>query len=63
MYKLITYGVSTIWTELHVLYPLQAGSTPLHFAARGGHITCVEHLLSIPGVDVNVKNKVSWSNE
>ena len=47
-------------TEL--LYPLQGGSTPLHLAAKRGHTTCVEHLLSIPGIDVNI-NKVSWSIE
>ena len=51
------YIVPTMWTEL--LYPLQIGDTPLHFAARGGHTTCVEHLLSTPGIDVNIKNMVS----
>ena len=45
-------------TEL--LYSLQDGGTPLHLAAMGGHTTCVEHLLSTPGVDVNIKDKVSW---
>ena len=48
-------------TEL--LYPLQGGHTPLHHAARKGHTTCVEHLLSTPGIDVNIKNDVSWSIE
>ena len=42
-----------------VLYPLQYGFTPLHYAARGGHTTCVEHLLSTPGIDVNIKSEVS----
>ena len=47
-----------------LLYPLQdEGNTPLHFAAMGGHTTCVEHLLSTPGIDVNIENKVSWSIE
>ena len=46
--------------ELHVLYPLQDGYTPLHLATRGGHTTCVEHLLSTPGTDVNIKDEVSW---
>ena len=41
-----------------LLYPLQGGNT---LAARGGHTTCVEHLLSTPGIDVNIKNRVSWS--
>ena len=38
-------------TEL--LYPLQRGETPLHLAAKGGHTTCMEHLLSTPGIDVD----------
>ena len=29
------------------------GYTPLHFAAMGGHFTCVERLLSTPGIDVD----------
>ena len=33
--------------------------TPLHLAAREGHTTCVEHLLSNPGIDVNIKGRVS----
>ena len=44
-------------TEL--LYPLQNGDTPLHYAAREGHTPCVERLLSTPGIDVNIKNKAS----
>ena len=32
---------------------------PLHLAARGGHSACVERLLSTPGIDVNIKDKVS----
>ena len=45
-----------------LLYPLQEGHTPLHFAAVGGHTTCVEHFLSTPGIDVNIKDVwVSWS--
>ena len=47
---------------LHVRI-LQNGFTPLHCAAMGGHTTCVEHLLSTPGIDVNIKNKVNTSNE
>ena len=53
------YFVRTILAEL--LYPLQDGNTPLHLAAKGGHTTCAEHLLSTPGIDVNIKDKVSWS--
>ena len=42
-----------------LLYPLQDGNTPLHFAAMGGHTTCMECLLSAPGIHVNIKNKVA----
>ena len=43
-----------------LLYPLQRGYTPLHLAAEGGHTTCVERLLSTPGIDMNIKNVVSY---
>ena len=46
-------------TEL--LYPLQDGNTPLHYAAKGSHTAVVERLLSTPGIYVNIKNRVSWS--
>ena len=43
------------------LFSLQNGNTPLHLAVIEGHTTCVEHLLSAPGIDaVNVKNKVHY---
>ena len=48
-------------TEL--LYPLQDGNTPLYLAVVGDHTICVEHLLSTPGIDVNIKNGVRGSNE
>ena len=54
------YIVPTMLAEL--LYPLQDGCTPLHYAAKEGHTTCVEHLLSTPGIDVNIKDRVSWSH-
>ena len=44
-----------------LFYPLQREYTPLYLAAKGGHTTCVEHLLSTPGIDVNIKDVVSWS--
>ena len=40
-------------------YPLQHGDTSLHLAAMEGHTACVERLLSTPGIDVNIKDKVS----
>ena len=56
------YIVPIMLTEL--LYPLQhGGDTPLHLAAKGGHSICVEHLLSTPGIDMNIKNVVSWSTK
>ena len=44
-----------------LLYPLQNGDTSLDLAARGGYTTwdCLERLLSTPGIDVNIKNRVS----
>ena len=42
-----------------LLYSLQNGYAPLHLAAREGHTTCVERLLSTPGIDVNIRNDVS----
>ena len=53
--------VPTILAEL--LYQLQQGYAPLHLAANRGHATCVKHLLSTPGIDVNIKAVVSRSNE
>ena len=47
----------------HAFYPLQLDGTPLHYAARGGHTTCVERLLSTPGIDVNIRNDVSFCTE
>ena len=52
------YIVPTMLSEL--LYLLQDGYTPLHLPAREGHATCVERLLSTPGINVNIKNRVSW---
>eukprot|EP00730_Choanoeca_flexa_P017032 TRINITY_DN8150_c0_g2_i1.p1 TRINITY_DN8150_c0_g2~~TRINITY_DN8150_c0_g2_i1.p1 ORF type:complete len:217 (+),score=39.20 TRINITY_DN8150_c0_g2_i1:51-701(+) len=36
----------------------KAGSTPLHWAARGGHVDCVLKLLEQPSVRVDVQNKL-----
>ena len=56
-------SVSTVLTMLSKLHAHQDGYAPLHFAAMRGHTACVEYLLSTPGIDVNIKNKVSWSIE
>ena len=45
------------------IYPLQNDNSPLHLAVSGGHATCVERLLSTPGIDVNIKNAMSLSHE
>ena len=45
-----------------LLYPLKYDCcSPLHNAASQGHATCVDHLLSTPGIDVNIKDNVSGS--
>ena len=51
------YIAPTMLTEL--LYPLQDGKTALHLAASGGYLKSVKHLLSTPGIDVNIKETVS----
>ena len=53
------YIMPTMLTEL--LYPLQYGDTPLHYAVMGGHTSCVECLLSANGIHVNIKAMVSCS--
>ena len=44
-----------------LLYTLQQSDSTLHLAAREGHTIFVELLLSTPGIDVNIKDEVSWS--
>ena len=53
------YIVPTMLTELLSALQICCTCTPLHNAAKGGHTTCVKHLLSTPGIDVNIKDKVS----
>ncbi|GAB6018774.1 Osteoclast-stimulating factor 1 [Chamberlinius hualienensis] len=36
----------------------KAGSTALHWAARGGHLDCIEKLLEVPNIQINVQNKL-----
>ena len=54
-------GAMLMTMYMCTLYPLQDGGTPLHLAVWRGHTTCVEHLLSTPGIDVNIQDKVSQS--
>ena len=44
-------------TEL--LYPLQYGRTLLHLAGKEAITTWLDHLLSTPGIDVNIEDEVS----
>ena len=61
MYTLVaSCFLNGVVDDHELLYPLQYGHTPLNLAARGGHTTCVKHLLSTPGIDVNIKDVVSW---
>ena len=59
MLMLHVYIVPTMLTEL--IYPLQLGDTLLHLAAEKGRTKCMKRLLFTPGINVNIKNKVSWS--
>ncbi|KAK6179875.1 hypothetical protein SNE40_012130 [Patella caerulea] len=36
----------------------KAGSTPLHWAAHGGHMECLKSLLEVGNCEVDVKNKL-----
>ena len=38
------------------MYSSQDGNTPLHIASRMGKSGTVQHLLSLPGINVNIKN-------
>ena len=52
--------INAISHETYVLNcPLQHGSTPLHLAMAGDHKTCVERLVSIPGIEVKINAGVS----
>ena len=42
--------------NLNIALPLER-RTPLHLAAEGGHTTCVEHLLSTPGIDIDCASR------
>ena len=42
-----------LYSNIYILYPLQEGCTPLFYAVEGGDTTCVERLLSTPGIDVD----------
>ncbi|KAK2164714.1 hypothetical protein LSH36_60g09012 [Paralvinella palmiformis] len=36
----------------------KAGSTPIHWAAHGGHIDCMKALMEVPKCEINVQNKL-----
>ena len=61
---IIVCGMATAHTHAKCLgrachfVAAQAGSTPLHWAARGGHIECVTQLLAVSNVEVNAQNKM-----
>ena len=48
------YIVPTMLAEL-----LQDGNTALHLAVKEFHTACMDHLLSTPGIDKNIQNRVS----
>ena len=60
--RVYIYNVTmyTLYMLTKLLCPLQGASdTALQLATKGGHIACVKHLLSTPGIDVNLKGRVS----
>ena len=62
----ISHVLHHIWKVTKFIcafYPLQDDNTPLHLAVKGGHTTCVEHLLSTPGIDGNIEDKVNCPTE
>ena len=42
---------------------LQDGQTPLHLAARYGHLTTVQYLIEAGGAEVDGRDKVSQRDE
>ena len=53
------YIIPTMLAELHCIVSTPGwlySITPCYNTCT----TCVEHLLSTPGIDVNIKEKVSW---
>ncbi|XP_071108291.1 osteoclast-stimulating factor 1-like [Haliotis cracherodii] len=54
----IDFMVECIGNRVSVNSLDKAGSTPLHWAAHGGHIPCLENLLSAGSCQVNVQNKL-----
>ena len=61
----ITYIMLYMYISLKckIICIFQEGASPLVLAVSGGHSTCVEHLLSAPGIDVNIKDMVSVTIE
>ena len=46
---------------LYCLLVFQNGTTPLMIASGKGHTNIVNILLTVPGIDVNMKDKVKIS--
>lgn len=54
----ITFLMECITNQVSVNGLDKAGSTPLHWAAHGGHMDCLVQLLAIPNCQINVQNKL-----
>ena len=58
--SMMTIYYMYMYTAVHLTYPLQGGDARLlHLAARRGHTSCVERLLTTSGIDVNIRSMVS----
>lgn len=54
----ITFLQESLSNQVSVNGLDKAGSTPLHWAAHGGHMDCLQVLLASPNCQVNVQNKL-----
>ncbi|XP_033749900.1 osteoclast-stimulating factor 1-like [Pecten maximus] len=54
----ITFLQESLSNQVSVNGLDKAGSTPLHWAAHGGHMDCLHVLLQVPNCQVNVQNKL-----
>ena len=77
LYKMVNLDVSIFYSLVHCICisvmlpppppppppPPQDGDTPLHCAARLGHMICVQELLTVPDVDAKVCNNRGMTPE